>query len=214
MVKILGPLGALLCCAFLSTCGTYRAVTDDYEADYIIRDIKPLAGVSGEQVIFEAAICTTAGSTPIDTTTNEPQWIWNFGGGADPNVSYEAKPQVTLRDGLRAPYACSLTVRDGCLEDNVVEATFTLDVEPLSILAVTPSGGIEDGTATFSVLIGTGNVSSYAWNFGTACTPSGSTEPNPAVRFEAPGSYDCSVIISNDFEAFEFPFTLTVVPAG
>ena len=122
MIRLLCLAGAALCCAVLTTCGTVRAINDDYAPDYIIRDISPLSGVSGAQVTFQAAVCVTAGSRPLDDPDNPPQWIWNFGGGADPNVSYEAVPVVTLRDGLRGPYECTLNLRDGCSDKNLVSA--------------------------------------------------------------------------------------------
>jgi PKD repeat protein len=214
MNRLLCLAGAALCCAFLSTCGTVRAINDDYAEDYIIRDISPLSGVSGAQVTFKAAVCATAGSRPLNDPTNPPQFIWNFGGGAEPNVSYDAEPQVTLRDGLRGPYEGSLSIRDGCSDDNLVTATFTLNVAALSVLDVAPLSGVENTSAIFSAVIGTGNVSEYVWDFGGACTPSGSNVANPSVRFNTPGIYSCSLIISNDFEAFEFPFTLTVLATG
>jgi len=182
--------------------------------DAAAAQVDPLAGVSGAQVTFQAAVCATAGSRPLDDPTNPPQWIWNFGGGAEPNVSYDAKPVVTLRDGLRGPYECTLSLRDGCTDDNIVSATFTLNVAKLTVINVAPLAGVQDGTAVFSVVVGSGNVTEYAWDFGGACTPSGSNVANPAVHFNTPGVYECSVIISNAYEALQFPFTLTILPSG
>jgi PKD repeat protein len=212
MNRILCLAGAALCCAFLTTCGTARAISDDYAADYIIRDISPLSGVSGQPVTFKAAVCATAGSRPLNDPNNPPQWIWNFGGGADPNVSYDAEPQVTLRDGLSGPYEGTLSLRDGCDDKYLVTATFTLNVAALSVISVQPTTGIQNDNAVFSVIVGSGTVTKYAWDFGGAATPSGSNVANPSVTFQTPGVYNCSVTISNAYEIKQFPFVLTVVP--
>jgi PKD repeat protein len=82
------------------------------------------------------------------------------------------------------------------------------------VLDVTPLTGVQNGTAVFSAVVGSGNVTGYAWDFGGAGTPGGSNVANPSVRFSAPGVYECSVIISNAYEALQFPFTLTVLPAS
>jgi PKD repeat protein len=232
MMRLVCIAGATACCLLVGNCGTYRALIGDYADDYVIENIRPLAGVSGEEVTFKAHVCENAGAFPMgqltdpsglltdfdfdwqETDPDVPSIIWDFGGGAVPNVAYEAQPQVTLRDGLRSPYDCSLTIRYGCEEDEVVSATFSLAVAPLSVLTVTPLTGIAGGTATFSAVIGTGNVTGYAWDFGGACSPSGSNEANPVVTFDinAEGFYPGRLVISNNYEAFEFPFTLTVIP--
>jgi len=211
MNRLLCLAGAAMCCAFLTTCGTVRAIDDDYAEDYIIRDISPLSGVSGAEVTFKAAVCATAGSRPLDDASNPPQWIWNFGGGAEPNISYEAEPQVKLRAGRSDPYEGTLSLRDGCDDKYLVSATFSFNVRALSVLAVAPLTGVENSTAVFSAVVGSGNVTRYIWDFGGACTPSGSNVANPSVTFKTPGIQECRVIVSNDYETFEFPFTLNVL---
>ena len=189
-------------------CGTARQLAGDKKDDAVIEAIRPTSGVSGEQVTFEARVCTRTGGEPSDLS-----YEWNFGGGAFPNVSFEEKPTVVLRAGAAAPYNASLKVTGGCLGDNVsVTQAFSLAIEPLSVLAVTGNTGIAGGGGTFSVVVGTGVVTDYAWDFGGAATPSGATGPNPTVTFSGQsGLYNGRVIISNDFEAVEFPFTINVI---
>lgn len=212
MRGIAGLCGATLVMLALCTCGTYRAITDDYESDApVIQDVKPTSGVSGEEVTFEMFLCQGK------AFTGEERYIWDFGGGAYPNVSYEAKPSVQLRDGQRGPYACRVTVTGGCVGDDDVSSTyeFTLNVAPLTVLTVAPTTGTGDETGTFSALIGTGNVTQYQWDFGGACSPNGSTDENPNVKFinsTVAMTYQARVIVSNNFEAYEFPFTITVQP--
>lgn len=215
MSRIISLAGLLGLCLMLTTCGgTVRAISDDYADDYIIRNIRPLAGVSGEEVTFEFAICENAGAVPFEAD-EAPQIIWDFGTGAEPNISFDQHPEVTLRDGIRSPYQGKLTVRYGCETEQTVTANFTLNVAPLSILGVAPLSGAADNSATFSAVIGSGNATTFAWDFGGACSPNGSNEANPTVSFnsDSGGVYTCRLIVSNSFEVTEFPFTLQVIPA-
>jgi PKD repeat protein len=212
MKRVLLLLGALACGLFASTCGTYRAVTNDYASDVpAVLAIKPTSGVSGEQVTFQAQLCAQPEGAAV------PEYIWDFGGGAYPNTSFEAEPGVTLRDGLRSPYDGTLTLRVSCADNKTSVRTyhFSVTVAPLTVLAVTPTTGVGSGTATFSALIGTGNATDYIWDFGGAGSPGGSNVANPTITFndvQADTLYQCRVIVSNDYEAKEFPFTLHVVP--
>lgn len=210
MIRLASILGLLSCCMMLSTCGTARAIADDYEDDYIIRNIRPLSAVSGEEATFQADLCFNSGAR---ITEDLPSFTWDFGGGAEPNVSFESEPTVTIRDGIRAPYECTLTMRGGCLEEDEISATFTLNVEPLSVIAVTPTTGQGGSTALFTAVIGSGNVTNYAWDFGGACSPNGSNLIHPNVTFtQTAGVYNARVLVSNNFEVYEFPFSITVTP--
>jgi len=60
--------------------------------------VQPLSGQSGAQVICTAAL---SGTTPFT-------YAWDFGGGASPNASNLAMPQVTL--AAEGTYNCSLSV--------------------------------------------------------------------------------------------------------
>lgn len=212
-VTRLGLLLAIFIMCLGGCSGTIRALSDDYADDYVMRNIRPTSGVSGEEVTFEMSVCENAGAQPLDGD-DPPQVIWDFGTGAEPNVSYELNPQVMLRDGLRSPYECSVTLRGGCLAEDVYITTFTLAVAPLNALGVTPNTVVADGMATFSVVGITGNVTTYAWDFGGAAVSGNSNTANPSMSITGtPGAYQARVIIGNNFEAFEFPFTIVVLPA-
>jgi PKD repeat protein len=195
--------------------GTIRALDNDYDSDApTVVSIAPLSGVSGEEVTFKAIVCHHAGGA------ENPQYIWDFGTGAEPNVSYETEPKVVLRDGLRSPYTCKLTIKASCTgeEKNRMGVTnFTISVLPLKVLSVTPSTGVGGGTATFSALLESGVASAYQWDFGGACDPNGSTQANPVVKFVDNGSgnttlYNCSLVASNAFEANQYMFTIAIQP--
>lgn len=224
MNRMIAILGLVISCMLASACaGTIRAIEGDYASDAPeVESIKPLAGVSGEEVQFEATLCLPSGTTigPDETTGLEGYqglYIWNFGTGAEPNISHEASPIVVLRDGQRSPYSCTLTLKGSCHgdeENQTATYNFTVSVAPLTVVAVTPLNGQGGGRATFSAVIGSGNVSEYAWDFGGACNPSGSDEAHPQVTFNdnASGAYNCRVIVSNAYELYEFPFVIVVTP--
>ena len=215
MNRLVCVAGLLASALLLTTCaGTYRAITDDYASDApVVESLRPLHGVSGEQVQFEATLCLMSGGRANEFGEYEGLYIWDFGGGAEPNISHEAKPIVTLRDGLRSPYDCSLTLKANCTGDDTEAVyTFILTVVPLEVAAVTPLSGVGDGTATFSALIRSGVATNYHWDFGGACSPSGSNEANPTVTFiNQTQTYPARLIVSNDFEAYEFNFVIQVV---
>jgi len=226
MIRLFAVLAALASCMLLSTCGSARAIVGDFADDYIIKNITPLSGVSGEQVRFIHQVCFNDGAIAFDYIWDAeseafeifdfegepPKYFWDFGGGAEPNISYDIFPEVTLRDGLRAPYQGSLTICDGCEDGTDITATFTYEVAPLTVLTVSPLSGVAAGNATFSALIGSGSVTTYAWDFGGAGSPNGSNLENPTIVFSdnALGIYQCNLIVSNNYEAFEFPFTISV----
>ncbi|MBN2083548.1 hypothetical protein JW859_15240 [bacterium] len=224
MIRIAALAGLALLCFVLSSCaGTYRAITNDYATDApFVESISPLHGVSGEEVTFEATLCLPSGTRiKLNEETGELEYnglaVWNFGGGAEPNISHDLSPTVILRDGLRSPYECSLYLKGNCTgdEDNLEATyTFTLSVAPLTVIGVTPTTGSGGSSAVFSAIVGSGIATDYAWDFGGACSPNGANVANPNVNFVdfASGPYNCRVIISNDYELYEFPFVLQVTP--
>lgn len=201
-------LSGLLCGAALlvlsSGCGTARAIVNDRDDDAVVEAIRPTSGVSGESVTFEAKCCTKSGITP--------DYEWNFGGAADPNVSFEEKPVVNLRAGSGAAYNASLKLTGGCLGENLsVTTPFQINVAPLSVVAVTGANGIAKGSGSFGVVVGTGKASKYQWDFGGAATPSGASGETPSVTFSSvPGTYQGRVIVSNDYESTEFLFDIVL----
>lgn len=205
--------------------GTVRQLTDDGKSDAPeLIAFRPTAGVSGEEVVFEVLINDLAGSLGRDFQAHPEQlqglqYVWNFGGGAYPNSVISSTPVVpdfvTLRDGIRSPYNGTLTILGNRSAEDRFIYNFTYTVAPLAVATVGPYTGVEDAKATFSAIIASGNVSNYLWDFGGACDPNGSNLENPSVTFEkhdesGDKSYQARLIVSNNYEITEFPFTLTV----
>ncbi|MCB1218098.1 hypothetical protein KDL44_11940 [bacterium] len=221
----------ILALLLLAGCGgSIRQLTDDGKSDSPeLIAIRPSSGVSGETVQFEALINDLAGtlgsSWLVDPARlSNAQFIWNFGTGAYPNTVITSTPEipdaVVLRDGIRAPYSCTLTILGNDAENDRLVYNFELDVAPLAVATVGPFNGQEGANATFSAVIASGVVpeDGWVWDFGGACDPNGSNEANPTVRFvdlefadgETSRQFQARLIVSNDFEVTTFPFTITV----
>ena len=229
LVVCMGMLALLLLQAGCG--GSIRQLTDDGKSDAPeLIAIRPSSGVSGEEVFFEVLINDLEGSLGSNFQANPDlldgiRYVWNFGGGAYPNTVVSASPAipdfVTLRDGIRSPYECTVTVVANDNEDDRLVYDFTLEVAALSVATVGPLNGVEDTNATFSAVIASGNVpeDGWIWDFGGACDPNGSNEANPTVRFvdipfadgETSRQFQARLIVSNAFEVTTFPFTITVL---
>ncbi|MCB1221000.1 MAG: hypothetical protein H7A35_08285 [Planctomycetales bacterium] len=232
MKSIVVCMGMLALLLLQGGCGgSIRQLTDDGDSDAPeLIAVRPSSGVSGEQVQFEALINDLAG-TLGSTFQNDPkilgniQYIWNFGGGAYPNTVISTTPEIDepvfLRDGIRSPYSCTLTIIGNENAEDRLVYNFSLDVAPLVIATVGPTNGQEGANATFGSVIASGNVNDdgWLWDFGGACDPNGSNETNPTVRFvdlnfadgETSRDFQGRLTVSNDFEVTTFPFTITVL---
>lgn len=221
MKRLLMAAGAAALLLLQGACGTARDIAGDFADDApILNEVTPTQTMSGETVTFSANICRPTGEViPLDdgtlTDINSTEFFWDFGGGANPNTSDQPNPTVQIRDGIRAPYSAKLTLREGCVgHNNSKTYSFTIFVTPLAVTGVTPSGGIGSKNGIFSAIISSGFADRFAWDFGQASDPSGSNEKNPEVTFnEAGGIFNCSVNVSNAFEAVDVPFTLDISPA-
>jgi PKD repeat protein len=193
--------GALLTVA---GCGTYRSAVGHQKPDAVVQAIAPTSGESGESVTFQAQVCTKFNTTA-------PTLTWNFGGGADPNTSFDESPQVVLTAG--GTYNAALTLTGGCLGANL-SATypFTLSVAPLTILAISGTTGISTKNGALTAVIGTGVPTTFAWDLGGAGTITGNANTStPTITWGAPGIYTGHVIVTNDYEAVQQDFTINIV---
>ena len=167
-----------------------------------ISDIAPLYGITGSQL---SPVATVTGMQPL-------QYSWNFGGGAEPNLTTEANPTITLSttDG---DYSGSLTVLNTVGEDTY---PFTLVVQEIptapEILSVTPTSG-DSGSEITLVADVTGSYPRfYSWDFDTGADPNTSTSASPTVTLEDPGTYKASVTLTNSVGSDTYDFDLVVLP--
>jgi len=78
------------------------------------------------------------------------------------------------------------------------------------VFSVNPSTGEEGATVTFSAAGYGSGQPLYAWDFGGGATPNTSPDEHPQVTLGSPGTYDASVVVTNDLGSDTYDFTLTV----
>ena len=130
-------------------------------------------------------------TVPVITNLSENAtgYIWNFGNG---EASNEENPSVTYNEP--GTYTITLTAMNEC--DDAF-ATQTVEV----ILPVSPSFSVSDanGCAPFTTSFTAapqGAGLSHEWSFPGG-SPSSSAEANPSVTYEAAGTYDVTLTITN-----------------
>lgn len=150
-----------------------------------------------EQIISVDAYPITAFSYSIDGNTlflaNSSQYadsfLWDFGDG---NTSTIINPIHTYED--QGTYTVELTAFNDC---GAISFTKTLSIvaPPIAGFSVEGAVGCAPFTTNF-VNESSNNVESWFWTFEGG-TPTTSTEENPIVTFDEPGSYTVSLAVSN-----------------
>ena len=136
------------------------------------------------------------------STGNIVSYAWNFGDGG---TSAEANPTYTY--AAQGTYPVSLVVSDGVTQS---EATGQVAVSAALQAAFVPNPqAVTLGTPiAFDSSGSTGNIVSYAWNFGDGGT---SAEANPIYTYAAPGTYPVSLVISDGSRRVRQPDRLPLV---
>ena len=164
-----------------------------------IVSVSPQTGTPGAVVTFSAEV---TGVKPMS-------FIWGFGDGAVPQVSYDENPQVTLTGA--GEYLCSVQAENGFGSDTY---GFTLRIgDPPEVTGVEPTSGVAGTEVTFDVTY-TGEATYYDWDFGGGAMPDESDLESPTVTLTGAGDYDASVVVGNDFGEDLYTFTLSVVASG
>lgn len=118
--------------------------------------------------------------------TNITTWIWDFGDGQTSNLQ---NPNNLYNSN--GNYIVNLTVQDvnGCIDST----TQTLDVLPIPDVDF---DSIQNGCSPLNVsLYGTSNssISTWYWDLGNSTT---SSNQNPILTYNSPGSYDVSLTVT------------------
>lgn len=116
-------------------------------------------------------------------------YLWSFGDGA---TSTETNP-VHIYDNPGA-YTVILTATNDCGSTNSVK-TVIVTAPPSAAFSASPTSGCGPLTVVFTNQ-STGNPTSYNWQFPGG-TPSSSTEQNPTVVYNTPGTYSVTLTVSN-----------------
>ncbi|MCB0707677.1 MAG: PKD domain-containing protein [Saprospiraceae bacterium] len=135
---------------------------------------------------------TVTGST-VDFTnlsSNGITYSWFFGDGG---ISDLENPTYTY-DQV-GTYNVILIVTNNCGTDEITLEVEITAVIPQAAFAANTQGGCAPLTVQFMDQ-SFGNPTSWEWTFESG-TPASSTEQNPEVVFENPGTYDVSLTVSN-----------------
>ncbi len=172
-----------------TTAGTYdvsltvsNAAGDDTEiqSSYIVVTDVPTAGFS------TAANGTIANFT--NTSTNATSYSWNFGDG---ETSGDTNPtHIYAADGT---YTVILTATNDCGSVTFIE-TVLIETEPVAGFMGDMTIGCGPLTVNFTDL-SSPNTTAWNWTFDGA-NPGSSTEQNPTIVFDTPGSYSVTLIAS------------------
>ncbi len=171
-----------------------------------ITDVSPNFGIRGQEQTFSV---TATGTRPIS-------YVWDFGGGAEPNNPTGGSVNVTLQGA--GEYDASVTGTNAIGSDTYY---FTLVVQPVQpdVLSVSPTQGVSGTDVTFTLEVTGDEPIDYLWDFDGGATPSQPTSdlPEVTVTLLNPGVYDCVVTAKNmDYQTLQdtYAFTLNVVAPG
>ncbi|MCR9099114.1 MAG: PKD domain-containing protein [bacterium] len=130
-------------------------------------------------------------------STNALSYNWDFGDG---NASAFSAPAHTYTtSGI---YTVTLTVSNDC-GSATSELTITVGSAPVPDFGVS---GSSSGCAPRSIGFvnqSTGTFDSLLWAFPGG-TPASSTQPNPTITYETPGTYDVSLTLFSAFAPQQF----------
>nr|MBP6828600.1 PKD domain-containing protein [Saprospiraceae bacterium] len=135
---------------------------------------------------------TTNGLTATFTnlTTGGTTYLWSFGDGA---TSTETNPVHTYDDP--GVYTVILTATNACGSTNISKSVI-VSTPPLAAFTASPTSGCGPLTVQFTNQ-SSGNPTSYNWLFPGG-TPSASTEQNPTVVYNTPGTYSVTLTVGNN----------------
>ncbi len=134
---------------------------------------------------------TVSGATInfLNNTTGGTTYLWEFGDGS---TSELPNPEHTYAED--GDYTVSLTATNAC-----GSTMTTQTVSVVSLPAALFSADVTIGCGPLDVNfmdMSTGNVSNWNWTFSGG-SPTSSTEQNPSVTYEIPGTYSVTLEVTN-----------------
>lgn len=179
---------------------TNAAGSDTYTLpDYVVVSTTPSAGFSTSLNLLTA--------TFTNATTNATSYSWDFGDG---NHSTDANPTHTYSaDGV---YTVTLTATNECGDAVFTDVVVIATASPLSYFTAEPTSGCAPLTVTYNNE-SSSNSEAFQWSFPGGNPPT-STEANPVVVYNTPGTYDATLTASNGFGSNSFTQTSYIVVNG
>ncbi len=140
------------------------------------------------------------------TTITQTLWIW--GDGVIDTVSAAGSAFHTYTQPGRYPLWMVVVSADGCTD--TIKATITVHPRPQAAFAPTQVVKRQPETQVAFTNQSQG-ATAYVWDFGNNTT---STEPNPVVDFNQPGSYPITLVAYNAFGCTDTARGLVVIEPG
>jgi PKD repeat protein len=123
-------------------------------------------------------------------STNANSYLWDFG---DNQTSTEVNPSHEYaQDGA---FTVTLTASNDC-----GDISYTFEVNASAIPTAGIGSNITEGCEPFEVQfmdLSSGNVETWSWTFEGG-TPLNSSEENPLITYDVPGTYPVSLTVSNE----------------
>ncbi|MEM6964665.1 MAG: PKD domain-containing protein, partial [Bacteroidota bacterium] len=138
-----------------------------------------------------------------NTSTNAFSYEWDFGDGS--SSMGESPIHIYAADGT---YTVTLTAMNLC--DTI---TTTQEITVVSLPVVGFAANATQGCAPFAVAFedqSSANVTGWSWSFPGG-TPANSTEQNPTITYDTPGTYDVTLVGTNVSGSATFTQTSFVV---
>ena len=151
------------------------------QTSYITVNAGPSAGFTSSTNGFTA--------TFTNTSTNSTSYSWDFG---DSNSSTEQDPEHTY--DVDGTYTVVLTATNAC-GTNTFTQTVVIITPPTAGFTAAPTSGCGPLTVQFTNT-SSANATTFNWDFPGG-TPSSSTEENPSVTYDTPGTYSVTLTVSN-----------------
>ncbi len=172
--------------------GTYSVVlaamnscTTAYDTQTVVINVEPLAGFTTSG---STAGCATHTVTFLDTSAGIPSsWNWSFPGGT-PSSSTLRNPTVEYTSAGSYPATLEVTNAFGSNSFSVTDYIVVDDVPTLS-------SSFTRDIMTVSFTSTTTNSTNLLWDFGDGQS---ATESNPIHTYTTPGTYEVSVVSTND----------------
>ena len=169
---------------------------ETYHADHPVAvPDPPVCDFSADQTTI------TVGETVqfTDNSTNYPTtWSWTFDGGS-PSTSTEQNPTVTYN--TPGTYDVSLYVTNNAGNDTETKVTY-ITVNPVTDPPVSDfvadQTTIAIGETVIFIDLSTNLPDGWEWTFEGG-NPASSTDQNPSVMYDTPGTYTVSLMASNSY---------------
>ncbi len=157
------------------------AVAEPAEPLVAVASAAPLQAVPGETIQFDSS----------GSTGDIASYAWDFGDGT---TSTEPNPAHTYQVPGTYTAQLTLTGQDNTTNTSTVAIAVAEPAEPLvAVASATPLQAAPGETIQFDSSGSTGDIASYAWDFGDGTT---STEPNPTHTYQAPGTYTAQLTLT------------------